>query len=61
MAVKFVIDLEGHVSVAQDAGSDLPDSDVVSCVVEGFQKLQFPLPLGGIVTVVYPIVFNPGD
>jgi hypothetical protein len=41
--------------------SDLPDAAVVKCVVDGFRKLQFPKPEGGIVTVVYPIVFNPED
>ena len=32
-----------------------------SCVVRGFYGLSFPQPEGGIVTVVYPIMFNPGD
>ena len=31
------------------------------CVVRGFGNLSFPQPEGGIVTVVYPIMFNPGD
>ena len=45
----------------QDGGSDLPDQGVVGCVVRGFGNLSFPQPEGGIVTVVYPIIFNPGD
>ncbi len=61
VAVKFVIDRTGAVSTAQDGGSDLPDQGVVSCVVRGFGNLSFPQPEGGIVTVVYPILFNPGD
>lgn len=61
VAVKFVIDRSGAVSTAQDGGSDLPDHGVVSCVVRGFGNLSFPQPEGGIVTVVYPIIFNPGD
>lgn len=61
VAIKFVIDLDGNVSVAQDEGSDLPDKDVIACVATGFQKLQFPPTEGGIVTVVYPIIFHPGD
>lgn len=61
VAVKFVIDRSGAVSTAQDGGSDLPDQGVVSCVVRGFGNLSFPQPEGGIVTVVYPIIFNPGD
>jgi Ca-activated chloride channel family protein len=61
VAVKFVIDRGGSVSMSADGGSDLPDQSVVSCVVRGFQNLSFPQPEGGIVTVVYPIIFNPGD
>jgi hypothetical protein len=61
VAVKFVIDRSGAVSTASDGGSDLPDQGVVSCVVRGFGNLSFPQPEGGIVTVVYPIIFNPGD
>ena len=34
---------------------------VVQCVVRGFGNLSFPQPEGGIVTVVYPIIFSPGD
>lgn len=61
VAVKFVIDRGGAVSTASDGGSDLPDQGVVSCVVRNFGNLSFPQPEGGIVTVVYPIIFNPGD
>ena len=61
VSVKFVIDRSGSVSTAQDGGSDLPDKGVVSCVVRGFGNLSFPQPEGGIVTVVYPISFSPGD
>ncbi|HEX7664676.1 MAG TPA: AgmX/PglI C-terminal domain-containing protein [Polyangiaceae bacterium] len=59
--VKFVIDRSGAVSTSQDGGSDLPDQSVVQCVVRGFQNLSFPQPEGGIVTVVYPIIFSPGE
>jgi hypothetical protein len=61
VAVKFVIDRNGAVSTAADGGSDLPDQGVVGCVVRGFSNLSFPQPEGGIVTVIYPIIFNPGD
>ena len=60
VGVKFAIDRTGAVSMASDGGSDLPDQGVVKCVVRGFQNLSFPEPEGGIVTVVYPIVFTPG-
>lgn len=61
VSVKFVIDRSGAVSTAQDGGSELPDQGVISCVVRGFGNLSFPQPEGGIVTVVYPITFSPGE
>lgn len=61
VAVRFVIDREGYVASAIDGGSTMPDSKVVDCVVRGYTSLVFPKPKGGIVTVVYPIIFNPGD
>jgi hypothetical protein len=38
----------------------MPDGGVVSCTVRAFYGLSFPQPEGGIVTVVYPIMFSPG-
>lgn len=58
VAVKFVIDRRGSVALAADAGSDLPDPDVVSCVVRAFDSLTFPESKDSAVTVVYPIVFT---
>ncbi|MBI5532263.1 MAG: AgmX/PglI C-terminal domain-containing protein [Deltaproteobacteria bacterium] len=60
VAVRFVIDRAGAVSSVTNAGSDLPDQGVVSCVVRSFHGLSFPQPEGGIVTVYYPILFSPG-
>ncbi|HET9933895.1 MAG TPA: AgmX/PglI C-terminal domain-containing protein [Polyangiaceae bacterium] len=59
ISVRFVIGLDGSVTAARDAGSDIPDSRVRDCVIDAFLKLRFPEPDGGIVTVVYPIVFQP--
>ncbi len=61
VTVKFVIDRDGAISVATDGGSDLPDQNVVQCVVRSMSGLHFPQPEGGIVTVVYPMIFSPGD
>lgn len=58
--VRFVIDREGKVSAIQDGGSDLPDAAVVSCVLDAFKTIVFPPPVGGVVTVVYPIQLEPG-
>ncbi len=60
VAVRFAIGRDGAVSFAANAGSDLPSSGVVSCVVQSYYGLSFPSPEGGIVTVVYPIMFTPG-
>lgn len=61
MTVKFLIDRSGAVSMAADGGSDLPDQSVVQCVVRSFGNLSFPQPDNGVVTVVYPIMFSPGE
>ncbi|WP_394823001.1 AgmX/PglI C-terminal domain-containing protein [Pendulispora albinea] len=59
--VKFVIDRNGAVSLAQDGGSDLPDERVRSCVVQSFYALAFPSPEGGTVRVTYPLIFSPAE
>jgi pSer/pThr/pTyr-binding forkhead associated (FHA) protein len=61
VAVRFVIGRDGAVSNVGNGGSDMPDGGVVSCVVRAFYGLSFPQPEGGIVTVVYPIMFSPGS
>jgi len=61
VAVKFVINRDGSVGTSADGGSDLPDQSVTQCVIRGFSNLSFPQPEGGIVTVVYPLIFTPGD
>ena len=38
-----------------------PDEEVVRCVVARFKRLQFDRPVGGIVTVIYPLVFEPKE
>ena len=58
IAVKFVIDREGDVTMASTAESSLPDASVNSCVAKAYEAMTFPKPVGGIVTVVYPVVFT---
>jgi hypothetical protein len=58
VTTKFVIGRDGSVVASESSGSDLPDDDVVACVVRAFGSLSFPQPEGGIVTVVYPLVFS---
>jgi hypothetical protein len=61
IATKFVIGRDGAVMQSSDAGSDLPDQNVVACVVRSFNSLSFPKPEGGIATVTYPIMLSPGE
>ncbi|HVK66784.1 MAG TPA: AgmX/PglI C-terminal domain-containing protein [Polyangium sp.] len=60
VSVRFVIGADGAVSNVGNGGSDMPDGGVVACIVRAFHGLSFPQPEGGIVTVVYPIMFSPG-
>jgi hypothetical protein len=59
VATRFVIDRNGAVTIAQDGGSDLPNQQVVQCVVRSFQSLSVPEPKDGMVTVTYPITLTP--
>lgn len=61
VSVRFVIGRDGAVSNVSNAGSDLPDPNVIQCVSSAFYGLSFPEPEGGIVSVVYPILFQPGE
>ena len=59
--VRFVIDRQGQVAMAQDGSSDIPSEAVRSCIVKSFYSLSFPSPDNGTVTVVYPMVLTPAD
>jgi hypothetical protein len=61
VAVKFVISRRGEVVVAQDGGSDIPDREVVSCMVGVMRELSFPPQESGTVTVVYPFMLTPEE
>jgi hypothetical protein len=61
VSVRFVIGSDGNVASTANGGSDLPDPAVVSCVQRSMADLSFPQPEGGIVTVVFPMLFSPGD
>ncbi|WP_438044060.1 AgmX/PglI C-terminal domain-containing protein [Sorangium sp. So ce128] len=72
IAVRFVIGRDGKVTAVAEgdlpnspppspASALMPDRAVVSCVLREFEKFTFPAPAGGVVTVVYPIMFSPGS
>jgi outer membrane biosynthesis protein TonB len=59
VSVKFVIDREGAVTMAMPwADTTLPDQSVARCVSKAYESMSFPKPEGGIVTVVYPVIFT---
>lgn len=60
VAVRLVVGTDGAVSNVANAGSDMPDSGVVSCVVRSFYGTTFPRPESGVVTAIIPVLFNPG-
>jgi hypothetical protein len=61
VAVRFVISPEGDVVLAQDGGSDLPDREVVKCMVDVMRELSFAPQESGSVTVTYPFVLTPEE
>jgi hypothetical protein len=60
VSVQFVIDREGAVTMASPISADttLPDRDVLRCITKAYESMSFPKPEGGIVNVIYPIVFT---
>ncbi|MDI1451577.1 AgmX/PglI C-terminal domain-containing protein [Polyangium sp. 6x1] len=60
VVARFVIGRDGAVASVANGGSDLPNADVVACVLRAFRGLAFPQPEGGVVTVNYPVIFSPG-
>jgi hypothetical protein len=60
VTTRFLIDPDGRVSKAHVAGNELTDCEVTTCMIEELKQCVFPKPEGGVVTVVYPLVFEPG-
>ncbi|NUO50223.1 MAG: energy transducer TonB [Polyangiaceae bacterium] len=56
--VSFTIGRDGSVTTAKGAGT-MPDKGVMSCVAKAFSTLKFPAPDGGVIKVMYPILFSP--
>jgi hypothetical protein len=36
-------------------------AESVACVIGEYRRLRFPAPEGGTITVIYPIMFSPGE
>lgn len=59
--VRFIIDQEGKLkSPLVTAATTMPDCKMVQCIKDVYSTIEFPKPEGGEVTVVYPIMFQPG-
>jgi hypothetical protein len=58
--LRMVIGRDGVVDALRDADSDIPDSELIDCVAEGFFALRFPKPRSGTVRLLYRIAFDNG-
>jgi hypothetical protein len=61
VAVKFLIHEDGSVSGTEKESSTINDAAMVTCMLNHFAAIQFPASNGGDATVIYPIMFSPGD
>ena len=61
VTVRFVIEKDGRVGKAVPVCTSMPDPAVVACIVGEYGHMRFPRPEAGIVTVVYPVTFSPGN
>jgi TonB family protein len=60
--VAFVIEPDGHVSGARDAGGTFPDDAVRRCIVRAVTQLSFPKPPDGSAQqVTIPVVLQAED
>jgi hypothetical protein len=61
VAIRFVINVDGTIANVVNGGSDLPDPQVMECMIGLYRRMSFPKPEGGIVTVLVPTFFSPGS
>lgn len=59
VSIKLVIGATGRVVSSADAGSEIRAPEVAECVAKRFAEIAFPPPDGGVVTVVYRLLFEP--
>jgi hypothetical protein len=58
--IKFSIHHDGKAGAVQDQGSNLPDPQVIACVIKLVKTLRFAKPEGDV-TVVYPFIFHSSE
>ncbi len=56
IVIRFIIGRDGTVSNVANGGSDIADSNVISCILRSVYNISFPSPESGIVTILYPVV-----
>ena len=61
VTVRFIIEKDGRVGKAAPVCTSMPDPVVVACIVGEYAQMRFPRPEAGVVTVVYPVTFSPGN
>lgn len=61
LKVRFEIGPSGRVFFAHIQDTTLTDPAAQACMLDEFRAFEFPPPVGGFVTVVYPIILEPGD
>ncbi len=59
LVVGFTIQADGRVAGAR-ADESMGDAEVDRCVVGALASIRFPRPRGGVVSVRYPFIFQPG-
>jgi len=58
VAARFIIGRDGNVSTVSFDNPAGFDAATIACMAAAFRRMSFPRPDGGIVTVVYPLVFS---
>jgi hypothetical protein len=61
ISIRFVIEGDGTVSHVSNESSEIGDAEFLRCMNDRCKDLCFPQVEGGIVTVVYPLMFSPGN
>ncbi|NUQ76364.1 MAG: AgmX/PglI C-terminal domain-containing protein [Polyangiaceae bacterium] len=61
ISVKFTIHQDGSVSGTQTDSSTIGDAVMVDCVLDHFAGIQYPASNAGDASVIYPVMFSPGD
>jgi Ca-activated chloride channel homolog len=60
VTIQFVIDPNGKIQSAVVKEDTIIDKAVGTCIAKQIMRWTFPKPMGGIVTITYPFVLEPG-